>query len=95
MFNAHPAFMTVNGPDWSHGPEYVAACIAHMACSGQLYRNYEAEFPGRRVPRDIFAGSAAKERCDKAFYECLAALGKGVNGDGSAEPPRHRGPDRE
>jgi hypothetical protein len=80
MFNAHPAFMTVSVPDWSRGPEYLAACIAHMACIGQLYRSYEAEFPGRRVPRDVFTSSAAKERCDRAFYECLSALGKGAKG---------------
>ena len=79
--SAHPVLLTVDGPDSSRGPEYLAASIAHMACCTQLYRNYEVEFPGRRVPRDVFAGTAAKERCDKAFYECLSVLGKGVKGD--------------
>ncbi|HEX9244462.1 MAG TPA: hypothetical protein VF875_18640, partial [Anaeromyxobacter sp.] len=77
IVTAHPAFMFVDGPHSGQDPAFLAGTIAHMACSCQLHRNYEAEFPGRRVPRDIYSGNAAQERCEKAYQECLLALGKG------------------
>jgi hypothetical protein len=78
IVTAHPAFMFISGPYTVHEPEFLAGTIAFMACSIQLHRTYESEFPGRRVPRDIYSsGSAARERCEKANHECLLALGKG------------------
>jgi len=56
------------------------SAIHHMACSCQLHRQYEREFPGRPVPRDIYAGSVAQERCEQAYHECLRVLGNGVKG---------------
>jgi hypothetical protein len=77
IVTAHPAFMFIDGPHSRQDPEFLAGTIAHLACSIQLHRTYEAEFPGRRVPRDVYSGSGAQERCDKACHECLLALGKG------------------
>ena len=82
IVTAHPAFMFVSGPYSVQEPEFLAANIAFMACSIQLHRTYEAEFPGRQVPLDTYSwGGAARERCEKARHECLLALGKGVKGD--------------
>ncbi len=81
IVSAHPAFMFVSGSYSVQEPEFLAGTIAFMACSIQLHRTYESEFPGRRVPRDIYSsGSAARERCEKANHECLLALGKGAKG---------------
>jgi hypothetical protein len=77
IVTAHPAFMFVSGPHSLQEPEFLAGTMAFMAGSIQLHRTYEAEFPGRRVPRDIYSsGSAARERCEKAYNECLLAFGK-------------------
>jgi hypothetical protein len=76
IVTAHPALMLVDGPHARQIPEFLAGTITHMACSCQLHRTYEAEFPGRRVPRNIYADRAAQERCDSAYDECLLALGK-------------------
>lgn len=77
IVTAHPAFMFVSGPYSVQEPEFLAGTIAFMACSIQLHRTYEAKLPGHRVPRDIYSsGSAARERCGKAYHECLLALGK-------------------
>jgi hypothetical protein len=82
VVTARPAFMFINEPYSVQEPEFLAGTIAFMACSIQLHRTYEAEFPGRRVPPDVYSsGSAARERCEKAYHECLLALGKGVKGD--------------
>jgi hypothetical protein len=74
LVTAHPAFMFVDGPHSGQDPEFLAGTIAYLARSCQLHRAYEAEHPGRRVPRDVYLGSAALERCDKAYRECLLAL---------------------
>ncbi len=76
IVTAHPAFMFIDGPHSVQDVEVLAGTIAHMACGCQLHRTYEAEFPGRRVPRDVYSGSAARERCDKEYQECLLALGR-------------------
>jgi hypothetical protein len=76
IVTAHPAFMFVSGPYSVQDSEFLAGTIAFMAFSIQLHRTYEAEFPGRRVPRDIYSGSAAKEHCEKAYHECLLAFGR-------------------
>lgn len=76
IVTAHPAFMLIDGPHSRQAPEFLAGTIAHMACSCQLHRTYEAGFPGRRIPRDVYSGTAAQERCEKAYNECLLALGK-------------------
>lgn len=76
VVTAHPAFMFLDGPHSSQDPEFLAGTISYMACSCELHRTHEAEFPGHRVPRDIYSGSAAQERCEKAYRECLLALGK-------------------
>jgi len=79
VVTARPAFMFVSGPYAVQEPEFLAGTIAFMACSIQLHRAYEAEFPGRRVPTDVYSsGSTARERCEKAKQECLKALGKEV-----------------
>jgi hypothetical protein len=83
--NAHPAFIFVDGPHWALRPEFLAATIAYWACSCQLHRSYEAEFPGRRVPRDVYVGSAALKLCEKAYDECLLALGV-AQGSGGLHP---------
>ena len=80
IVTAHPAFMFIDGPHSVQAPELLAATIAHMACSCQLHRDYEAEFPGGRATRDVYSGNAAQERCEKAYHECLLALGKGAKG---------------
>ncbi len=87
VVTAHPAFMFVNGPDWRQEPELLAAVFAFMACSCQLHRIYEAEVLGRRVPREIFAGVAAQERCNDAYRECLLSLGKSPEKNGSRKGP--------
>ncbi len=90
VVTAHPAFMFINEPYSVQEPEFLAGNIASMACRVQLHRTYEVEFPGRRgrrVPRDIYAGSAADERCSKAYYECLLALGKGPEKTQSHKSP--------
>jgi glycerol-3-phosphate cytidylyltransferase-like family protein len=83
IIGAHPAMVFIHGPDWRQGAEVLAATIAFMACGCQLHRTFEAEFPGRRVPRDIYAGNAARERCDEAYQECLRALGRPPGQPGS------------
>ena len=72
---AHPAFMFIDGSHSRQLPELLAGDIAYLACSCQLHRTHQAEFPGRRVPRDVYFGSAAWERCENAYRECLLALG--------------------
>ena len=74
IVTAHPAFMFIDGPHSNQAAEFLAATIAFEACSVQLHRSYEAEYPGLRVPKDIYSGSAARERCMKAYQECLVAL---------------------
>ena len=80
VVTAHPAFIFVDEPHSAQEPEFLAATIAHMACSCRLHRDYEAEFPGRRVPHDVYCGSAAQERCARAYEECLSALGRRPKG---------------
>jgi len=93
IVTAHPAFMFVSGPGSVQEPEFLAATISFMACSTQLHRTYEAEFPGRRVPRDIYSsGSAARERCEKAYHECLLALGKAPSKPHSGISPDTKNP---
>lgn len=75
IVTARPAFMFVDGPHSRQEPAFLAGTIAYMACSCQLHRTYEAEHPGRRVPRDVYAGGPAQERCDEAYRACLRALG--------------------
>jgi hypothetical protein len=88
VVTARPAFMFVSGPNSSQDPEFLAGAIAFMACSIQLHRTYESEFPGRRVPPDVYSsGSAARERCEKAYHECLLALGKGPEKTQSHKSP--------
>ena len=81
IVTAHPAFMFIDRPHWSQAAEFLAATMAFEACSVLLHRTHEAEHPRRRVPRDIYRGEAAVERCENAYRECLLALGKDV-------PPR-------
>jgi hypothetical protein len=75
VVTAHPAFIFIDEAYAGQDPEYLAATIAHMACSCQLHRQYEADFPNRPVPRDIYAGSVAQERCEQAYRDCLRVLG--------------------
>src|SRR5512133_1061343 len=58
---AHPALMFIDGPSSRQDPEFLAATIAFLACSCELHRRHEAEFPGRRVPRDVYSSAAAVE----------------------------------
>jgi hypothetical protein len=74
VVTAHPAFVLIDRAYWAQASEFLAAIVAFEACSIQLHRTYEAELSGRRVPRDLYAGSAAFERCEKAYRECLLAL---------------------
>jgi hypothetical protein len=76
IVSAHPAFLFIDGPYSVQPPEYLAAAIAFETCSIQRHRTHEAEFPGARVPREIYSGTAAVERCEKAYRECLLVLGK-------------------
>lgn len=73
---AHPAFILIDGPHSRQEPEFLAGTIVYMARSCQLHRAYEAAYPGRRVPREVYAGKPAQERCDEAYRACLRDLGK-------------------
>lgn len=79
IVTAHPAFILIDGAHAGQNSELLAATIAHMACSCQLHRQYEANFPSRPVPRDTYAGSVAQERCELAYRECIRALGNGTD----------------
>lgn len=79
IVTAHPAFMFIDGPHSRQEPEFLAGTLAYLACSCELHRAYGAEFPGRRVPRDVYAGRAAEVRCESAHAECLQALGKSAD----------------
>lgn len=77
VVTARPAFMCISETCSVQEPEFLAGVIAFMACSIQLHRAYQSAFPGRRVPRDVFSsGNAPRESCEKAYRECLLALGK-------------------
>lgn len=77
IVTAHPAFILLDGAHAGQDSEHLAASIAQMTCSCQLHRQYEASFPSRPVPQDVYAGTVAQERCDAAYRECMRALGKG------------------
>jgi hypothetical protein len=76
VVTAHPAFMYIDGPSSRQDPTLLAGTIAFLACSCELHRRHEAEFPGRRVPRDVYSSAAAVECCEKAHEDCLLALGR-------------------
>lgn len=81
IVTAHPAFMFIDGPHSGQEPELLAATIAHMACSCLIHREYEVRHPGRRVPREVYAGAEALSRCEEAYRECLLRLGHESNGN--------------
>lgn len=74
VVDSHPSFMFVLRDAASQPPILLAAAIAQMAFRCQLHRDHQATQPGRPVPREIHAGPAALELCDRAYRECVDAL---------------------
>ncbi|WP_041450418.1 hypothetical protein [Anaeromyxobacter dehalogenans] len=72
---ARPALMFIGAPHSRQEQAFLAATIAYLACSCELHARYEAEHPGHRVPRDVYAGKPAEERCGEEYRACLRALG--------------------
>ena len=71
--NMHPAFIFLDSTVVNQNT-HLAGTLAHMACSCQLYRDYEVREPGRRVPREQYSGPLAKQRCDEAYRQCVEAI---------------------
>jgi hypothetical protein len=76
MVTLHPAYIFISRKDADQTVVYRASVLSHMACSCELHRGYEMQFPRRRVPREVFSGPVAQESCMKAYYECMAMLSK-------------------
>lgn len=74
IVDAHPSFIFIDRSCVEHDVPYMAGVLAHLACSCQLHRDFEALNPGRKVPRVEYSGPAAKERCERAYRECVDAL---------------------